>query len=264
MKMKPTVLIVTTSNWFPTARLAMALADAGCTVDAVCPAGHPVRQVGKLGKIYAYRGLAPLTCLAHAIAETKPDLIVPGDDLAALHLHRLHERDGGHGEVAKLIERSLGAPESFPVVYARTRFMELALEEGIRAPKTEVIADTDTLKRWVGRLGFPAVLKANGTSGGDGVRVVHTIEQANRAFRGLQAPPSLARTAKRALVNHDKTLLWPALLRQRFVVNAQEFVAGREATSAVACWKGVVPGQPAFRSDQQAGFRRTLQRGAIN
>jgi hypothetical protein len=36
------------------------------------------------------------------------------------------------------------------------------------------------------------------------------------------------------------TLLWPSILRERYIVNAQEFVAGREATSAVACWKGTV------------------------
>ncbi len=89
-------------------------------------------------------------------------------------------------------------------------------------------------------MGLPTVLKANGTCGGDGVRVVHTLEEAERAFRTLQAPPLLARAVKRALVNQDKTLLWPSLLRRRSVVNAQEFVAGREATSAVACWKGAV------------------------
>jgi biotin carboxylase len=84
------------------------------------------------------------------------------------------------------------------------------------------------------------VLKANGTSGGEGVRVVHTPEEAERAFRALQAPPLFPRAVKRALVAHDKTLLLPSLLRRRSVVNAQEFVAGREATSAVACWKGSI------------------------
>jgi hypothetical protein len=60
------------------------------------------------------------------------------------------------------------------------------------------------------------------------------------AFRKLQAPPLLARAAKRALIDRDKTLLWPCLLRRRSVVNAQTFVAGREATSAVLCWQGAV------------------------
>jgi predicted ATP-grasp superfamily ATP-dependent carboligase len=238
--MKPTVLIVTTSNWLPTARLAMALARAGCTVDALCPAHHPMGMVRAVRKTYVYRGLAPLTSFAPAVAKTKPDLIVPGDDLATHHLHRLYEREGGRGELSKLIERSLGAAESFPVVYARTSFIELAQQEGIRAPKTEVVANAHDLRQWASRTGFPAVLKANGTSGGDGVRVVHTFEEAERALRALQAPPMLARAAKRALVDHDQTLIWPSLGRRRSVVNAQEFVAGREATSAVACWEGTV------------------------
>jgi hypothetical protein len=45
---------------------------------------------------------------------------------------------------------------------------------------------------------------------------------------------------KRAVIDRDKTLVWPSLLRHRSVVNAQEFVSGREATSAVACWQGSV------------------------
>jgi carbamoylphosphate synthase large subunit len=236
---KPTVLIATTSNWFPTARLAMALAHAGCTVDAVCPSRHPLGKISAVRQTYGYRGLTPLASFAHAIAGSRPDLVVPGDDLATLHLHRLHQRERGT-ETATLIERSLGSPESFPVVYARTAFIELARKQGLRAPQTEVIADARALRDWVKRMGFPTVLKSNGTCGGDGVRVVHTLEEAERAFRLLQAPPLFPRAVKRALANQDKTLLWPALVRRRSVVNAQEFVAGREATSAVACWKGTV------------------------
>jgi hypothetical protein len=240
MPAKPTVLIVTTSSWLPTARLAMALAQAGYTVEAVCPAHHPLGKIGAARKIYIYRGLTPLLSFSRGISGAKPDLIVPGDDLATLHLHHLYESERGEGEVAKLIEHSLGSAESFPVVYARTPFIELAQQEGIRAPKTEVIGDAAALKQWVSRMGFPTVLKANGTSGGEGVRVVRTIEEAQRAWQELQAPPLFARAAKRALLDQDKTLIWPSLLRRRSVVNAQEFVAGREATSAVACWRGTV------------------------
>lgn len=242
--MKPTVLIATTSRWFPTARLAMALADAGCTVDAVCPSGHPLGKMNAVREAHAYRGLMPLRSFADAIAATKPNFIVPGDDLATHHLHHLYDRERRRGKAGRpictLIIRSLGAPESFPVVHSRTAFMKLAQEEGIRAPKTEVIADKDDLRKWVAQIGFPTVLKANGTSGGDGVRVVHTFAGAERAFRALQSPPLLVRAAKRALVDQDKTLVWPSLLRHRSVVNAQVFVAGREATSVVACWDGNV------------------------
>src|SRR5438094_9618538 len=118
--------------------------------------------------------------------------------------------------------------------------MQLAQEEAIRVTRTEILNNTHDLRTWVARMGFPTVLKADCTSGGEGVRVVHTIEQAEQAYRRLQAPPLLARAAKRALVDQDKTLVWPSLLRHRSVVNAQAFVAGREATSTVACWNGSV------------------------
>jgi hypothetical protein len=222
----------------------MALASAGCMVDAVCPARHPLGAMNAVRQTHAYRGLMPLRSFRNAIARAKPDFIIPGDDLATYHLHHLYDQERRRGKagqaICALIERSLGAAENFPAVYARSEFMDLAREAGIRAPKTEVIADLIDLRKWAVEAGFPTVLKANGTSGGDGVRVVHNLEEAERAFRALQAPPLLARAVKRALVDQDKTLVWPSLLRQRSVVNAQVFVAGREATSTVACWEGKI------------------------
>ncbi|MFZ0319559.1 MAG: ATP-grasp domain-containing protein [Candidatus Sulfotelmatobacter sp.] len=242
--MKPTVLIATTSTWFPTARLAMALAHAGCVVDAVCPAGHPLGQIKPVRETYHHRGLMALQSFAEAIAATHPDFIIPGDDLATTHLHRLYDRELQKGEagrpVCQLIERSLGSPESFPIVYERASFMELARDAGIRAPKTAVIASLPELRSWISQAGLPTVLKANGTSGGMGVRVVYTLQEAEEAFQALQSPPLFLRAVKRALIDHDRTLVWPSLLRRRSVVNAQEFVSGREATSAVACWQGTV------------------------
>jgi hypothetical protein len=221
----------------------MALANAGCRVEAVCAPGHPLSKTAAVKQIHTYRGLAALRSMEHAIAAAKPDLLISGDDLATRHLHHLHQQQpaGQAGAAVRaLIERSLGAPESFPVVYARTAFIQLAQAEGVRAPKTSVICDRDALKKWVAEAGMPTVLKADGTSGGDGVRVVRTLEDAERAFRFLQAPPLMARAVKRALVNQDRTLIWPSLLRHRQTVNGQEFVEGREASSTVACWQGKV------------------------
>jgi len=243
---KPTVLIATTCRWISAARLAMALANAGCTVEAVCPPRHPLGKTSVMKKSHTYHGLTPLASFAHAIAATKPDFIIPGDDLATRHLHRLYHRERGRGKaggsICALVERSLGAPEAFPVVFARTAFMEVARTAGIRAPETRVINSANDLGQWIARMGFPTVLKANGTSGGEGVRIVNTLEEAERAFAVLQTPSVLAVAgqAKRAVLEQDKTFVWPSLLRRPCVVNAQAFVAGREATSVLACWNGTV------------------------
>jgi hypothetical protein len=267
---KPKVLLATTCRWLSTARLAVALTNAGCTVEAVCPPRQPVRKTSVLQRAYTYHGLAPLASFADAIATAKPDLIIPSDDLATRHLHDLYygaQKEGESGvQLRALIERSLGAPSSFPVTYGRTAFMELAREEGIRVPKTAVIANLADLRKWTDSMGLPAVLKANGTSGGEGVRVVHTMEEAERAFRRLQAPPMLARVAKWALIDQDMTLVWPAILRRRSVVNAQTFVPGREATSLAACWKGKVLASNHFEvlSKQDASGPATVMRMVDN
>lgn len=242
--MKPKVLVATTCRWLPAVRLAMALAAAGCKVDAICPPRHPLRKTKVEGVVHNYQGLAPVRSFARAIRQSKPDLIIPGDDLATAHLHACYRREVRLGEKGKpsctLIERSLGSSESFRVVFSRAAFMQLAREEGVRVPKTEVISDIEELRKCASLLGFPLVLKANGTSGGEGVRVVRTLDEAERAFHLLQSPPLFARAAKRALINQDLTLVWPAMCRRRFTVNAQTFEPGRDATSLVACWNGNV------------------------
>jgi hypothetical protein len=242
--LKPTVLVATTSRWFPTARLAVALAKVGCVVEAVCPPGHPIGRISAVARTHSYKGLAPLKSIAAAIAATEPDLIVSGDDLATWHLHCLYDRELSRGDSGStfraLIERSFGAAEYFPVVDARAKFIEAAKAQGIRVPETAVVQDIDSLKNWITRGGVPVVLKADGTSGGEGVRIVTSMAESARALRELQAPPLIARAAKRALLDRDRRLVWPALLRQRSIVNAQSFVNGREATSAVACWNGTV------------------------
>jgi hypothetical protein len=173
-----------------------------------------------------------------------PQLIIPGDDLAASQLRQLHRRESRKGErgakLCALIERSLGAPEGFRVLYERASFMKLADEQAIRVPQTRTVADLTQLKHVAAQIGFPLVLKADGSSGGEGVRTVHNDREAESGYRELVAPVRMLRAVKRALMDHDSSLLWPSLLRRRPSVSAQTFVAGREATSTVACWNGVV------------------------
>jgi biotin carboxylase len=118
--------------------------------------------------------------------------------------------------------------------------MELAREEGVRVPKTEAVKNGEDVQRWVAHVGLPAVLKTDGTSGGDGVRMVRTPREAQDAYQKLHEAPLLARALKRALMDQDRTLVWPSLLRKRPAAIVQSFVKGHEATSTVACWQGAV------------------------
>jgi ATP-grasp domain-containing protein len=230
---KPTILVVTTERWFSTARLVMGLANAGFKVEAACPVQHPVAKTSVVLRPYVYVQHSPLASLADAIEAAKPDLIVPADDVATRNLHQLHDRERRNGRSGQatctLIERSLGAPESFSTLERRAAILQLAADAGIRVPKTSVITGIADLENWFARFGPPVVLKADSTSGGVGVRITHTLEGAQRAFRELQT----ARPSSRSPLPR---FLWAG----RSVVNGQAFVAGCDAISEVVCWAGKV------------------------
>ena len=240
--MKPRILLVATSRWLTTARLAKAMTGNGCDVHAVCPGRHAVERVRNVGGIHRYRATAPVESIAAAIAAASPDCIIPCDDLAAIHLHRLCWQSARMGDSATcaLIERSIGPRASFPILGSRARLIRVARELGLRTACTDVIRSAGELSEWVRRHGLPAVLKADGTSGGSGVRLVHSLQEAADALAALSSPPSPARAIKRALINRDTNYLVPCLQRIRPVVNAQAFVAGQDANCTVACWNGQV------------------------
>src|SRR6266404_610348 len=222
------ILLATTCRWFSTARLALALKEAGFELDAVCPPRHPLALTNSINRIYRFRSLNATESIARAAREANPDWLIPCDDLATLHLHKLHP------EIPILIERSLGPVSSFSTTVSRHALLALARDAGIDVAETEPVASLADLDRST----FPAVLKADGTSGGLGVKIVQTLDEARSAFRKLHAPPLVLRAVKRAIFDYDTTLLLPCLRRQRPTITIQRCITGHDATSAVVCRDG--------------------------
>lgn len=221
----------------------MALTSSGFAVDAVCPVRHSLPKLRSVRRTYTHYGFSPRGSFRTAILSAKPDLLISCDDLAARHLHKLYAeavQRYRNSALCELIERSLGLAKNFPMLYQRAAFIEMAQQEGVRTPATRVISDLAGLRTWADSVGLPMVLKVDSTSGGEGVRIVTTMEEAERVFNSFSAPPLVARAAKRVLIDQDSSLVWSSLLRRRSTVSAQSFIRGREATSAVACWKGCV------------------------
>jgi formate-dependent phosphoribosylglycinamide formyltransferase (GAR transformylase) len=241
--MKPKVLLATTCRWFSAARLAIAFSEFGSPVDMVGPLGHPATRTRALRHRHSFRGLAPAASFRAAIDRSKPDLVVACDDLAAVQLHRLYslllQKGEGDTRTALVLRRSLGPDSGFPTLESRSKLMDLARSLGVRTPETSVVTK-DSLTPWLMQNGFPAVLKADGSAGGLGVQVVHTMAMAENAFAELSAPPLALRAVKRALFDQDRTMIKPSLQRSAPVVNAQVLVKGRDATFSVACWEGEV------------------------
>lgn len=232
---QPDVLLSATLWWPTSPRLAMAFLKAGCRVSAICPSGHPLRVVSGIHSIYPYRGFASIASLRAAIREAKPDVIIPCDDGAVWQLHALLEAEPGFRAV---IERSLGAPEAYPILESRRRTLQVASELGIRVPPTRAIKSISELR--APDLEWPAMLKIDGTWGGDGVIPVAGPEQAAMAFPSLNGARRAAVSWIQFLVKRHPLARWLWRRSRGSVATLQKFVPGRQATTMFACWNGNV------------------------
>ena len=243
----PQVLLITAYRWPTTTRLALALCEAGFTVEALCPARHSLARVKFVSKVYRYRALSPLYSLRNAIAASAPDLIIPSDDTTAAQLHELYKLTAATNSVSiklrSLIAHSLGDPTNYPIFYSRARIASLAQAAGVLSPTTTNIRNHDELFSQLEKIGFPAVLKSDWSFGGMGVAFIHTRPEAKHAFGKLTAYNNVARALKRLIVDRDANLILPCLRRTRPQVSIQRFLFGKRTNAAVACWKGAVLAQ---------------------
>jgi biotin carboxylase len=243
--MAPKVLLATTCRWFSTARLAMAFHRVGCEVDLLCPPDHPAFSTRALKHRFRYHGVSAQQSFRNAALKSRPDILVPCDEVAMRHLHRLYStasqaNDQGSIAICKLLQVSMGDPVSYPITESRDKFMALVREEAVRVPETKTVTSPDQVEQWLAEFGFPAVLKADGTSGGEGVKIVHTLPEALRAYKTLHAPLAALVAAKRTLLDRDSNCIVPWLMQHPRQVSIQRFVAGPDANLAVACWQGEV------------------------
>ncbi|HEX4295725.1 MAG TPA: ATP-grasp domain-containing protein [Rhizomicrobium sp.] len=234
------VLLVTTVDWTSTARYAGAFAAASWLVDTISPKGAPVTLSRYVDRCHRYRPLFALSSLRKAIEQAHPDLLVTCDDRAVGLLLRLYGKEAKDSPVAALIRRSLGAPEEFDSILSRAGSMSASRDSGVRAPQTVPVANEEELEACLARLGLPAVLKADGSWGGEGVIVARSKEEAIAAFRRLKRPASRLRNVARALRRKDMHFLLAALSPPKLEISVQKFVGGRSAASAFAAWNGEV------------------------
>src|SRR5260370_1058540 len=241
----PKLLLTDTTRWSTGTRLAIAVSKAGCQVSAVCPAHHhPFWHASVMRRIFPYSAVRPLESLESAIEKSKPDMIIPCDERGVRHLHELFSRTKGEseprGRIAALIERSLGSPDSYPIVSSRYDLLKLAAEEGIRVPDTRQVNGVADLRSWHAEQAFPLVLKADCTNGGSGVAVVQSVEEAHAAFLQLIEFYRGTRVLKRLIINRDPFWVRPWWQRHRPTVVAQAYIEGRPANCGVVCWDGRV------------------------
>lgn len=241
------ILLTTTNRWPSSARLLIEFSRVGHVVSIVCPAqGHPSRKVRVAHSTFPYKPLVPLDSLADAIEAAKPDLIVPCDDLAVRHLHQLHSSERARYasaiDIPALIVRSLGPPESYATIDSRYLLLRLSREEQVLTPETSIINSFGDLEQLRLAQPFPWVLKADGTTGGAGVRIAHTLEEARGHYSELRRSMGFLRSIKHLMIDQDLILerQWHESGRVPPAVVVQAFIRGTAANSAMACWNGEV------------------------
>jgi predicted ATP-grasp superfamily ATP-dependent carboligase len=173
--------------------------------------------------------------LQAAIRAAQPTLIVPCDDVAVWQLHALHANEA---DLRPLVEFSLGAAEAYPAIQQRGEVLRVAQSLGIRVPLTQTLNSAEDLEAWT--FDKPAVLKLDGTWGGEGVTVVRSLTEATQRFHFAPKTPKAWMAWKRYLVNRHFFALWVWQRRKTSKMTIQEFIPGRPATTMFACWRGEV------------------------
>jgi hypothetical protein len=233
----PKVLVATALVWPNAVRLCRAFRDAGFEVGAIAVPQHPVHRSKAPDRTFDYRPKAPLESLREAIAERLPDIIIPCDDRIVGHLCAL--RVLGDDYTSTLIETSLGRGGVSGVIAKRGTLGEISRLPNVNVPRTDSVAGVSDLRNWVRKFGLPAVLKLDGSWGGNDVVVVRHESEIRRAFWEMKLRRSIFRGFKHYVTKRDVE----ALGRARSAISVQSFVPGRPANILVACWRGKVLAQ---------------------
>lgn len=238
----PRILLAATLWWATSARLSIALDDLGCEVHVWCPADHPAEKTRAVFRNYRASAVFGTASLRAAIEAAKPAFIIPCDDDAVRLMHELYADLPSHGSEASLrdlIAHSLGDPIACQRASARAELMHIAETAGVRIPPTRTIGSQAAIRDWAADIGFPAVVKVNGSWGGLGVVTVHNIDQARLAFERAMHP-SWWDATKSLLLRRQWQPALRLLQRKQPVVTMQKFVRGRNASASLACWRGEV------------------------
>lgn len=257
------ILLAATYSMPATARLAGGLARIGCHVDVLCPHESPVRHSRYVNLRHTYRALSPVMSLRDALSISRPDLVIPCDDRAVQHMLRLIAQEP-HSDETACLKRSLGTPENYASLMSRGQFMAECRDLGIAVPETIPLKRESELDAALEALGLPAVLKADGSWGGDGVVIARTREEAHAAWRKLSQPVSALRSLARAVIRSDPHHIHAMMAKPiRPAISVQKFVSGNPTTTAFACWQGEVAGTihtDVVASDGATGPASVVQR----
>ncbi len=239
------ILVVATNTWPYPGRIAIALGTVGFQVAMICPVRSPAYLISRVGPQFAYRSWTPLMSIERAIKAWSPTLLVCTDDVAVRALHRIHRSASKKGEpesqyLVELIERSIGNAKTFQTTEAKSRLISLAQSLNVACPETTVVDNNHTLQRELAKIRFPALIKADGTWGGLGVRRVNTRDELLAAIPELLFPVTWPASIRRLIGKLLPISLLGRMRKWPRTMSIQKLIVGRPCNRAIMCWQGKV------------------------
>ena len=237
------ILIIATTHWVSTGRLAMALSSMGCRVELMAPEEHPALATAAIEAHHRYRPMMPLAGLRRALGASRPDLLLLADELSFLLVEELSRwaqaTDSGEAQATlNLLRRSFGNLECLPLTRSRMALLTAAETAGVPIPLTTPVREPGDLRRVAQEMPGPWMLKADSTWGGFGVRKVDRPDRLASAWKRLQQPLGFRQSVKRGWKGKEWGHLHLWLRGANRDVIAQNFMQGRERTGMTVCSGG--------------------------
>jgi hypothetical protein len=222
------VVIVATMDWLAPPRLARSFRRAGFHVTSFSYRGLIIANADVDAAEYMDDGASDdemFAALKKLLIERRPNLVVPGDEVAVELLQALAAqlaRDpDGDSALRVLLDDSLGSPRHRATLRSRKALAQLASDAGVRTPVQAVVHDLEQARAFAERNGYPAVFKAEESCAGFGVAICENDGSLEAAFGRIRGRNPGA---------------------QKDGLLAQSFVAGKTAMRAVIAWRGQLLG----------------------
>lgn len=188
----PRVLIFLLSwQWMGISRLPKALSQAGFEVVTLGPAGSFLSRTAYAQRHYSMPvGANVLDWLLKVVGSEQPQLVVPGCDSAVTVLHyfeRVHgaAAAGDPAQLAALIRESLGNADHYGTTESKHALSAYAEKLGIPVPPQAPAESATDAQAFAQRHGYPAVLKAEASAAGLGVRICADAQEVERGLLSL-------------------------------------------------------------------------------
>lgn len=226
-------MVSTASGWLGTARMTRAFAKANFEVSLLAPKDSLAAKSRYVARLRLLPDNAVpmqfLLALASMVADIKPRLLVPCDEMAlrllfALILEPSPDRlaPAAQLQLAALAQESLGDPKFYETSIDKLLLPPAAEALGVRVPRYIVADNVDNAKAFAAMHGYPVVLKRRFGFAGEGVAIVSCADELAREAHLLMRPDQLDLGQRKP----------PRLL-------VQEFVDGPYHSHAIVAWRGI-------------------------